>query len=131
MRKDIDQISAYPSAFRCGSERRLQQSKAIGLDLAPLLPTDDSWRVDENDLSNLAALGQVEKQIATHAQGRNWIGDVSRGSDRRGGEIRLDCFQHGLEQSFLAGEVMIERATAHPGVTEHLCVLKTLSELMK
>jgi hypothetical protein len=114
VRDAVDQLGVEPTFVGLDAQRVAQEPQpAPILGRAPALPAERGGRVDQRDLSRLGVAGQLQPGRAPRPKGV--LAGAPRGRADLPRGVRLDRLVDGLEQHPLVGEVVVERAAAHPG----------------
>ncbi len=86
-----------------------------GVDLTPFLPSENRRRVEQHDAPHRRVQGGVEEGQTPETKVRHGIVSAHGGGGDVLGQLGLDRFDHGTEQSLLGSEMVSERAACHPG----------------
>ena len=90
------------------------------LDLAPAVPAQHGWTVDEDDLLHVAVEAGVEEGVAGAEQAAPGVGlRIDAGADLHH-EALLDVLEDRLEQRALVLEVVVEGAAGHASLPDQL-----------
>ena len=118
---DVDVVDGEATGFGDGLQPVLEQSESVLLvDLPPPLPPEDSRGVGEDDLAHGRVLHQCDPLCAPRSQDLHRIPVARHGPHELFHDTLLDVFDHGLEQTVLAVEVVVQRASADARLPEHL-----------
>ena len=114
MGERVHELGGDPPIGRGLLRRALEHPECVLLfDRAPAFPAEHCRRVDQHDAADDGVTGERDPREASGAQRRRHVGRVDRRRKRRFADARLHRVQHGLEQRFLAVEVVVQRTPAH------------------
>jgi hypothetical protein len=111
VREGLDRDRSHPPALDDGPERGGHEAEAVlRIDLAPLLPPENDWCLDQHHTSHGRIEAGVEEGHAPKSQLFDGVVALGRGNHHLLADRYFQFLHDGSEQLLLATEVVIQRA---------------------